>query len=270
MLYFLIDIIPKIQAFSKKLDDASLLINQNWVSVSEIENIKTVFIFRPDAQLLISENGKIERAKWEYIGSNSLIIDRQFESYLFKHGFLDESVLALKVDGTETYALFINETKFGKEINNKKDVIDFLEVKYLNKRTENSRSKYQRSSNLNDKRISIIQLENGGELVFYPTEKNQTNIIEGCTVLLNGDEPSDGLYKSRQNKRFEISNGILVNEFYVEEHEQQNGEIIEIDNHRMQQTKKGNRVWINNKPAPNGEYKIGFFSTVSVLKGLIQ
>ncbi|MBC7410156.1 MAG: hypothetical protein H7339_17375, partial [Arcicella sp.] len=86
----------------------------------------------------------------------------------------------------------------------------------------------------------------------------------------NGDKPSDGLYKSRQNKRFEISNGILVNEFYVEEHEQQNGEIIEIDNHRMQQTKKGNRVWLNNKPAPNGEYKIGFFSTVSVLKGLIR
>lgn len=100
MLYYLIDIIPKIQAFSKKLDDNSLLTNQHWVSVNEIENIKTVFIFRPDAQLLISENGKIERAKWEYIGSNSLIIDRQFESYLFKHGFLDESVLALKIDCT--------------------------------------------------------------------------------------------------------------------------------------------------------------------------
>jgi len=270
MLYYLIDIIPKIQAFSKKLDDASLLINQHWVSVNEIENIKTVFIFRPDAQLLISENGKIERAKWENIGSNSLVIDRQFESYLFKHGFLDESVLALKVDGTETYALFINETKFGKEINNKRDIIDFLEARYLNKRTENLGSEYQGSSNLNDKRISTIQLENGGELVFYPTEKNQTNIIEGCTVLLNGNKPSNGLYKSRQNKRFEISNGILVNEFYVEQHEQQNGEIIEIDNHRMQQTKKGNHVWVNNKPAPDGEYKIGFFSSVNVLNGLVK
>ena len=53
MLYYLIDIIPKIEAFSKKLDDNSLLTNQHWVSVNEIENIKTVFIFRPDAQLLI-------------------------------------------------------------------------------------------------------------------------------------------------------------------------------------------------------------------------
>lgn len=270
MLYYLIDIIPKIQAFSKKLDDASLMINQHWVSVNEIENIKTVFIFRPDAKLLISENGKIERAKWEYIGLNSLIIDRQFESYLFKHGFLDESVLALKVDGTDTYALFINETKYGKEINNQKDVIDFLEAKYMNKKTGNLRDESKRDEYLKDKRISTIQLENGEELVFYPTEKNEIDIIEGCTVLLNGNKPSDGLYKSRQNKRFEISNGILVNEFYVEEHEQQNGEIIEIDNHRMQITKKGNRAWINNKPAPNGQYRVGFFSTVNILNGLVK
>ncbi len=93
MKYFVLDIIPKIQAFSKKLDELTLLTNQNWVSVNEINTSKTVFIFRTNNQLLISENGKIEKgATWEYIGNNSLIIDRQNESYLFKHGSWTNSI----------------------------------------------------------------------------------------------------------------------------------------------------------------------------------
>ena len=270
MLYYLLDIIPKIQAYSKKLDEASLLTNQHWVSVSEIENSKIVYIFRPNEELLISDNGKIERGKWEYLGSNSLIIDRLTESFLFKHGFLDESVLALKVDGTDTYALFVNETKYGKEINNKKDVIKFLEAKYLNKKTENLGSEYQNAGNLNDKRVGSVQLEDSGELIFYSTEKNQTCIIEGCFVLLNGTKPKNGLYKSKQSKRFEVDNGILVNEFHIEKHEQQNGDVIEIDVHRMQTTKKGSRVWIHNQPVPDGQYKAGFFSSINVLNGLVK
>ena len=270
MLYYLLDIVPKIQAYSKKLDEKSLLTNQHWVSVSDIENSKTVFIFRPNEQLLISDNGKIERGKWEYIDSNSIVIDRQFESFLFKHGFLDESVLALKVDGTDTYALFINETKYGKDINNKKDVIDFLEAKYLNKKTGNLEKNYQNSSTLNDKRVGAIYLEDGGELVFYQTDKKQTCIIEGCSVLLNGTKPKDGLYKSRQNKRFEINNGFLAKEYYIEFHEQKNCDIIELDGHRMDSSKKGNRVWLRNQPAPDGIYKIGIFSSINVLNGLVK
>lgn len=266
MLYYLLDIIPKIQAYSKKLDDTSILTNQHWVSVNEIENSKTVYIFRQNEQLLISENGKIERGKWEYIGSNSLIIDRQTESFLFKHGFLDDSILALKVDGTDTYALFINETKYGKEINNLKDVVSFLKNRYL----KTVEGECLHRSNLNDNRVGSIQLTNGDELTFYSIEENQTYIIEGCTVLLNGVKPIDGLYKSEQDKRFEIKNGILVNEFYVEKYKQSNGDVIEIDGHRIQTTRKGSRVWLRNQPAPSGQYKVGLFSTIEVLNGFVK
>jgi hypothetical protein len=115
-----------------------------------------------------------------------------------------------------------------------------------------------------------VKLEDGGELIFYSTEKKQTSIIEGCYVLLNGTKPKNGLFKSKQNKRFEIENGILLNEFYIEKHEQQNGVVIEIDGHRMQRTRKGNRVWIHNQPAPDGQYKAGFFDSINVLNGLIK
>lgn len=85
--YFL-DLIPKLQRFSQKLDDLTRLTNQHWVVVDEIANSKNVYIFRTNNDLLISQNGKVEKAKWEYLGNNSLLIDKKEDSYLFKHGFL--------------------------------------------------------------------------------------------------------------------------------------------------------------------------------------
>lgn len=269
MIYYLLDIIPKIQAFSKKLDENSLLINQHWVSVNEIANSKTVFIFRDNEQLLISQNGRIERAKWEYVGANSLIIDRNSESYLFKHGFLDETVLALKVDGTETYALFVNETKYGKDVNTVTDLTAFLKAKYLTNTTANFSKNGSFSGALSDRRLGDVKLMDGRELVFYSTELGQTAIIEGCKVLLDGLIPSDGLYKS-SDKRFEIVNGILLNEFYIVEYKQRNGSVLEIDGHKLKGIDVGCRVWINNRLAPDGKYRIDFLSSIHVFNGLIS
>jgi hemin uptake protein HemP len=96
MKTYISDIIPKLQRFSRKLDDLTYLTNQHWVVVDDINNIKSVYIFRTNNQLLISNNGKVSKANWEYLGNNSILIDKNDESYLFKHGFLDENILALK------------------------------------------------------------------------------------------------------------------------------------------------------------------------------
>ncbi len=62
MKTFLLNIIPKIQKYSKKLDDISVLTGKNWVVIEEENENKIVFIFREkNNQLLISENGKIEK-----------------------------------------------------------------------------------------------------------------------------------------------------------------------------------------------------------------
>jgi len=125
------DIIPKIQGFSQKLDNLTLLTNQHWVVVDEIENSKNVYIFRENNELLISQNGKVEKAKWEYLGHNSLLIDHKNESYLFRHGFFDENILALKIDSKNEYAFLVNETKFDTELNSLKNIIEFLNRKYI-------------------------------------------------------------------------------------------------------------------------------------------
>ena len=132
MQTFIADIIPKLQRFSKKLDDLSLLTNQHWVVLDELGKSKNVYIFRSSNELLISANGKVEKGKWEYLGNSSLLIDRKDESYLFKHGFFDENVMALKIDGKEEYAILVNENRFEGELNSVEKVTNFLSSTYLN------------------------------------------------------------------------------------------------------------------------------------------
>ena len=136
MQTFIADIIPKLQKFSKKLDDLTLLTNQHWVVLDELTKAKNVYIFRSNNELLISSDGKVEKGKWEYLGNNSLLIDRKNESYLFKHGFFDENVMALKIDGKEEYALLVNENRFDGELNSKEKVLAFLSNSYLSDSTK--------------------------------------------------------------------------------------------------------------------------------------
>lgn len=133
MRTFIADIIPRIQKFSKKLDDLTNLTNQHWVSLGDITQVKRVFIFRGNNELIISENGKAEKGSWEYLGNQSLLIETKNESLLLKHGFFDENIIALKLDSTDSYAFFVNETKYNKELNSIEDVLKFLEGKYVKK-----------------------------------------------------------------------------------------------------------------------------------------
>jgi hypothetical protein len=63
MKTFLTDIFPKIQRYSERLDNITLLTNQHWVSIDDILSTKTVFIFRTNNELLVSTNGKVEKEK---------------------------------------------------------------------------------------------------------------------------------------------------------------------------------------------------------------
>ena len=132
MKTYIADIIPSLQRYSKKLDDLTKLSNQHWVSIDDETNIKTVFIFRENNELLVYENGvRNGRNSWRYLDNQSIEIGIRETFYLMKHAFLDEVVLALKRSGVEEYALFVNETKYGNEIKSHKEAIQFLERRYL-------------------------------------------------------------------------------------------------------------------------------------------
>lgn len=105
--------------------------NQHWVLINDIENNKTVYIFRENKELLIVLNGKISKGSWDSLGGNSFLIDIGEESYLYKHGFFDGTVLALQMDGTNDYSFLINENKYDGDLNTIENIMAFLKSKYL-------------------------------------------------------------------------------------------------------------------------------------------
>lgn len=132
MKTFLSNLIPRLQKFSKNLDNTSSLTTAKWILLNEEAEKKVVYIFSDDENTLrISENGKIKKGKWLYLGDNYIELEVDNELMLFKHALLDEQILALKRDGTEEYALLIKETSYDNYLNTVHKLNSFLEERYL-------------------------------------------------------------------------------------------------------------------------------------------
>jgi hypothetical protein len=198
MKTFIADIIPKIQRFSKKLDDITLLTNQHWVSLSDILNSKTVYIFRPNNQLLVSENGLVQKGTWEYLGNQSLLLDTNSQCYLLKQGFFDENVMALKLDSSDQFAFFVNETKFDRELNNINDVLEFLTNKYLRNNTtgESSKVKFPQKDKLGN--VIIPRYSEG-----QPIEHFQLLESNFYTIIITFENGVTGtLFKRKSDNKY--------------------------------------------------------------------
>ncbi|MBI1343872.1 MAG: hypothetical protein GC171_13145 [Terrimonas sp.] len=209
MKTFFSDIFPKLQRFSQKLDNLTLLTNQHWVSIDNIIANKTVYIFRSNNELLVSTNGKVEKAKWEYLGNKSLLIDKAEESYLFKHGFFDENILALKVDSSEEYAVFVNENNYGGDLNSIQKVFDFLKEKYL----EPSLKSHVETAT--GQRFENTYSPKKSKFVQHQTDKGIVEIepcinMKGQKAFMNGQPAPDGRYKFGFLWYVEIRNGVVI------------------------------------------------------------
>ncbi len=223
MKTFIADIIPKIQRFSKKLDDLTLLTNNHWVSLSDILNSKTVYIFRPNNQLLVSENGLVQKGTWEYLGNQSLLLDTNSQSYLLKQGFFDENVLALKLDSSDQFAFFVNETNFDRELNNINDVLEFLTNKYLrnNNNSGSSKIKFTKKDKLGN---VILPRYLEGELIehYQLLESNFYTIIitfeNGVTGTLFRRKNDNKYYyfDSKQGNKYFFDKYSCIKEMYLD------------------------------------------------------
>lgn len=109
MKTFLLNIPNEIRNWNNSLDAKSLLCSQSW-NVFNDEGIKEVYIFQNDGTLIASHNGKVTKAKWEYIPQNtSLIIENLgADIYMLNPVCYDDKVLTLQVDGTNNFALLIS------------------------------------------------------------------------------------------------------------------------------------------------------------------
>ncbi len=191
MKTYLSNIIPRVKRYSEKLDNMALLMNNHWNVLDEESDRRMVYIFRENKQLLISNNGRVTKANWEYLGNNSLLIENNQDSYLFNLGFFDKNILALKVDSKNEYAFLINENKIGEVINTIERVNNYLVNRYIQ---NVSKSKTKE----NKQEIS------SGILVPFETDKGRIEArlpykdhfpIQGVKVLKNGKKAPTGKYK---------------------------------------------------------------------------
>lgn len=131
MQTYLSDIIPSISRYSKQLNDETLLTSRHWVVVEELENRKSIYIFRKNRDLLISTNGSVEKGTWDYLGNDKLLIEKDGKAFLFRHGFFEDDFLALKIEGGDEYAFLVNEKKYDENLNSVLSIHTFLTKKYL-------------------------------------------------------------------------------------------------------------------------------------------
>lgn len=109
MKTFLFDTFNKYKRLSESLDVETTLCNRTWV-VFNNSGEKEIYIFQAKGKLLISLNGKVTHATWEYIPANkSLIISGNNQSYMVHAAYVDNILFALNIDGTNEYAFLIDE-----------------------------------------------------------------------------------------------------------------------------------------------------------------
>lgn len=87
---------------------------QAWHVLND-QNVKILYIFRKDGSLLISANGDVEKAHWEYIKENqTILIEQSTQCLLFHPIFYDDVVLAIQQDGTDRFLAMVNGDKVDK------------------------------------------------------------------------------------------------------------------------------------------------------------
>ncbi len=128
MKEYINNLIPRILRLSEELDNISLLTNQHWILLNELESSKKIYFFKKNNELIVSNNGDVVKGKWEFLGKKTILLELKDNSCLLRQTFFDENLLALKKDGKEDYLVFLNETKYNSGINSTKQIRNFLET----------------------------------------------------------------------------------------------------------------------------------------------
>ena len=144
-------LIPRVRKLSQKFDNTSLILSHHWVLVDEINSKKKLYIFRKNKELLISEDGQVDIASWRYLGKNTLLVENNTEKNLYKHGFFDQNLIAIKIRDDENYSFFVDEEKFDHGLNSENKIAKYLYDKYLNNTIKKKVSRRKRKSYSNKK-----------------------------------------------------------------------------------------------------------------------
>jgi hypothetical protein len=112
MKAYVLDIFPKIHRYSSNKDLETHILNKAWVLVDENNEQKVTYRFQEkDAEIIIGVDARGTIGKWQFLeDGKSLMIQVSDAVWIFKHSFIDETVLALKLDNDKSeFVVFFNE-----------------------------------------------------------------------------------------------------------------------------------------------------------------
>ena len=85
------------------------------------------------------------------MGKNTLLIEQEKVKKLYKHGFFDQNLIAIKTDVEGNYSFFVNEEKFDLGLNSENKIAKYLNKNYLNNTIKNKVTRRKRKSIRNKK-----------------------------------------------------------------------------------------------------------------------
>lgn len=196
MLDYVASLLPRIQQYSKGLNDTAIFADIPWGFIDD-DGDKVTYIFRRNNELLVSKKGDVTTGHWEYLPvMQSLLIEHGNRKRMYNQGFVDNVVMALRKDGTEEIFLLANQQA----------IPDMEAVKYLEQKDKSINK--ASSPSLSNKQIEL-EIDNPHRIVLVFTSNEHETIEVGNEVVENETKTpvADGVYSTYSGNKITIQNG---------------------------------------------------------------
>lgn len=248
MKLFLQNIVRSLNKYSKSLDKKSILVDKPWALIDSDLEIQKL-IFKKNKELIMSKDGQVVMGKWDYFPeAKSLLIDRGQDKILCNEGFIDEGVMVLKKDGTKNdFFVLANENI----------VPDLDAYGYLDELRNHTL--FITTRTLTDgRKLEIMQ--------YSP----QFLIQIGDPVNIDAEDIPDGIYKTtKPDAKYTIKNSTIASIIHQVTYNTKNGVQIMVEQKDQYSYSIGDKVWVNNMPAPDGKYRVIRGRNIVVKEGQI-
>ena len=243
MKVYLQNLLARLSEFSSTLDKKENFIDIPWVIIDEESNHQKI-IFKRDGNLIMSLEGKVTIGKWEYLPyAKSLLLDRVKDKILLNQAFVNQAVMALKLDGSSNdYMLLANEILIPDL-----DILNYLKHIYYDQYG-----------------IKTIDLTNGQQLEV----KSITGQDNYHDVTIDFEPVPDGSLITVNKEKLIIQNSKIRRILVWVEYKTNRGTVL-IEHLKDFYPENGDIVIKDGRPAPDGKYRCGFLSFFWVKDGHI-
>lgn len=140
---------------------------------------------------------------------------------MYKHGFFDENILALKIDSIEEYVFFVNESNSGSELNSFDGIVHYLNKKYIDESPV--KNKFQEATGIPEEKSLFLDKyidisPSSVSVIDYKTKQGTLTLTKEYFVnkeriiraKINGETAPDGRYELGFMFHVTVKDGIVV------------------------------------------------------------